>query len=62
MGGSTPPPEMEKWFPEFPWKGTHPPHAVRRLVVPLLVQERDLKEEEEEVNVFHPESSWKLPL
>ena len=59
VGGSAPPPppEMEKWFPEFPWKGTHSLHAVRPLVVPLLVQEKDLKEEEEKVNVFHTESS-----
>ena len=57
MGGNTPPPEMEKWFPEFPWKGTHPPHVVLQLVAPFLVEERDLKEEGEVVNVSHPESS-----
>ena len=33
MGGGTPPPEMENWFPVFPWKGPYPPQAALHPVV-----------------------------
>ena len=62
MGGSTPPPEMEKLSLVFPWKGHRPPLVVVLIVLPPLVWEKDLEEEEEGVIVSPLEFSWTLPL
>ena len=53
VGGSTPPPpEMEKWYPVFPWKGNGPPSLVDPdpSLHPLLEGAR--MEEEAEVSVI----------
>ena len=48
---------MENSLPEFPWKGPSPPLTVLDSVVPHPTDKMDLKEVEEVVIVFHPESS-----